>query len=102
MVKAFSIYRAGRSAASTAFFILRGSDAARRLVADWWEGTGADSQIFAFRLWYEQSSLALLWPKLLPSVGVLNSSRRGVWVHMLPSAHHDARKQSVREAALGM
>ena len=46
--EAFSIYRAGRSAASTAFFILRGSDAARRLVADWWEGTGADSQSFAF------------------------------------------------------
>ena len=35
--EAFSIYRAGRSAASTAFFILRGSDAARLLVADWWE-----------------------------------------------------------------
>lgn len=100
--EAFSIYRAGRSVASTAFFMMRGgaNDAARRLVARWWEGTGADSQAFATAPWFEQSGLGLLWPQL-SSVSVLNSSTHGLWIHMLPAAHQDARKRSVREAALG-
>ena len=74
----YSIDAPGKAKANAAFFVLRNGQPAKQFVAAWWSHRGAEQ--FAFRPWYEQVALSLMWP--VRGVVVLNSSTSGEWAHM--------------------
>ena len=99
----FSINDPGRSPANAAFFILRNGDPARRFIADWWAGHGAER--FHFVPWYEQVALGLIWKQMGSRVAVLRSNRTGwQWKHMgrasAPTLHIDSSMGRFRLPAM--
>jgi hypothetical protein len=94
----FSVDVAGKTRANAAFFILRNGQPAKQFIADWWGYPGVEG--FAFKPWFEQVALSLMWP--YRGCVVLNGSAAGEWAHMSDaSIDHSTTPTTHIESARG-